>query len=131
MDLIWKLQTYDFVPTDYTADKTAVVMGVRRGTLVKGVALRVGEAFDGTGARIEIGDGDDAAGFMTWSEANVGSTGLKNGGGAELITQPAIGLGGVNGKLYTEYDTIDLTFTCGTTGTTGIATVYVVYALIE
>lgn len=142
MELKWKLHQYTFVPTSYVTDETGhpgarKIMGVKRGTLVSHVAMRVGIQFDGTVA-ITVGDGGNASGFMTDANTDVdGSTGLKNGTGEYLITQDTgAGTGpNANGKLYTEDDTIDLAYNYttedGDTTTKGQVTVYIVYAEIE
>lgn len=127
MELKWKLHQYTFKPTSYVTDEVRAIMGVKRGTLVAAVAVRIGETFDGT-VSITIGDAAGAAdGFVAAADVTEGSLGLYAGYGTYFS--------GANGHLYTEDDTIDLTYNYtsenGDTTTQGLATVYVVYAEIE
>lgn len=126
MELPLKIHTYTFKPADYAADEVRKVMSVRRGTWVLAVALRVGEAFNGT-VTIDIGDdvagGGDVDGFMTNAQAAIGVTGLKAGYGAYFS--------GANGKLYATTDTIDITYNYTAGTTQGECTVIVVYAELE
>lgn len=128
MELKWKLHQFTFIPDDYAVTQTDVcVMDVHRGTFVRAVAMRVGTPFDGTTPTISIGDGSDAIGFMTTTEAAAGVAGLKNGIGEYLCTQQSAGPN-ANGKMYTEDDTIDLDFTSPGAGCTeGVATVIILY----
>jgi hypothetical protein len=121
-ELKLKHHTYTFKPTAYATDEVRKVMGVRRGTWVLGVALRVGVAFNGT-VTISIGDGDDPDGFMTTAQAAIGSTGLKAGWGAYFSA--------ANGKLYTTTDTVDITYDYTADTTQGECTVIITYAEIE
>lgn len=127
MELKWKLRKVDFVPAAYGSTETKALMDVHRGTWVKGVMVRTGEAFTGT-TTCEVGDGGNTAGFV--AKANFGA-GLRNGTGPYLVA-PDAGLGApANGKLYTEDDTIDIKYTTGDAAAAGICTVYIVYAEIE
>lgn len=126
MDLKWKTHEYTFKPTAYDTGEVRAIMGVKRGTLVKAVAVRIGEIFDG-GASILVGDdvagGGDVDGFVAAGDVTEGTVGLYPGYGAYFS--------GRNGRLYTGDDTIDITYATGDTPTQGLATVYVVYAELE
>jgi len=133
MELKWKLHKFTFKPADYTATEPRAVMGVKRGTLVANVALRIGEQFNGVTDTIAIGDGTDPNGFMTTAQAACTVAGLKNGAGEYLATLDSDAGGNTPGagRLYTADDTIDLVFTAAGDGTTGLATVYIIYAETE
>lgn len=124
MELKWKLHQCDFVFRGTTG--TRVLMDVHRGTLVKHIAVRVGEIFNGISG-ITVGDGSDATKFGTITH---GSLQLENLTGEYLCTDYDGGPN-ANGKLYTEDDTIIATITVSDTPTTGVATVYIIYAEIE
>ena len=132
MELKWKIHKKDYKPSDYTATETVSIMGVRRGTLVRQVALRIGVAFTpGKGETIDIGVGNDPDGFMTATEAAL-TAGLKNGAGEYLVTKDTAGITtSHNGKLYTEDDTIDLKYTGAGEVVAGQCTVIIVYCEIE
>lgn len=123
MELKWKLHQYTFKPTAYDTGEVRAIMGVKRGTLVKAVAVRIGELFDG-GAAITVGDAAGAAdGFVAAADVTEGTVGLYPGYGTYFS--------GANGHLYTEDDTIDLTYATGDTPTQGLATVYIIYCDLE
>lgn len=129
-DVKIKRHIYTFKPASYTGDEVKAIMSVKRGTYVMGVSVRVGEVFNGdTDPKIDIGDvAGDTSGFVdstAVADVDVGTLGLYDGYGSYFAT--------ANGKLYTEDDTIDLTFTHAATGspTTGLATVYIVYCELE
>ncbi len=121
MDIEMLLHEYTFKPVAYDASETRAIMGVRRGTLVLGAAIRIGEAFDGTTPTIDVGDTDTDA-FIDATDITIGTPALYPGYGAAFSA--------ANGKLYTDDDTIDLTFVHAT-GSTGLATVYIVYCELE
>ncbi len=123
MELGFKLHQYTFKPAAYASGEVRAIMGVRRGTWVKAVAVRIGETFDG-GAAITIGDAAGAAdGFVAGGDVTEGSVGLYAGYGTYFS--------GANGHLYTTDDTVDLTYATGDTPTQGLATVYIIYAEVE
>lgn len=131
MDLEWKVSTFDFEPTAaqmIVTDPVAyAIMGVKRGTLVAAVAVRIGVVFDGTGMSLVVGDdvagGGDIDGFVAAADVTEGTLGLYDGYGAYFS--------GANGRLYTADDTIDITYTGAVDVTTGQAQIIVVYAEIE
>lgn len=118
-----KTHTYTFKPTAYATTETRAIMGVKRGTWVLGVSVRVGVAFDGTTPTVSIGDGTGATIFATTAQVDAENTGLKAGYGTAFS--------GSNGKLYTATDTVDLFYTYTALTTAGECTVIVVYADIE
>lgn len=118
-----KTHTYTFVPAAYATDEVRKVMGVRRGTWVLGVAVRVGVLFNGV-VSITVGDAAGAAdGFVAAADVTEGSAGLYPGYGSYFS--------GANGKLYTGDDTIDLTYDYTSGTTQGECTVIITYAEIE
>ena len=123
MELKWKLHQYTFKPVAYGSGEVKAIMGVKRGTWVKAVAVRIGEAFNGTTPVISVGDDTgDAGGFVAAGDVTEETPELYAGYGSYFS--------GSNGHLYTDDDTIDLTFTV-TGGSTGLATVYILYAETE
>lgn len=123
-----KIHSYTFKPTAYATSETGhpgarKIMGVKRGTWVLGVMLRVGVAFNGTTPTISIGDGASAVGYMTTAQADIENTGLKAGYGTFFS--------GANGKLYTTDDTIDLAYTYTAVTSAGECTAIIVYAEVE
>lgn len=118
-----KKHIYNFNPT--AAQLVVVgptsfgIMGVKRGTRIKSVAVRVGVAFNGTGPTISIGDGTGATIFATAAQVACAATGLKDGYGTAFS--------GSNGKLYTGNDTVDLVYTGAADVTTGACSVIVTY----
>lgn len=132
MELKWKLHQFTYKPAVYTATETPVVMGVKRGTLVRAIALRIGEDFTpGKGETISIGDEDNPVNYMGTDEAGL-TVGLKNATGNYLVTQDTAGVtDAANGKLYDDDNKIILTYTGAAEVVAGLCTVYVVYAEIE
>lgn len=126
MELKWKLHQYTFRYSQY-ADSPVPIMGVRRGTLVTHVAVRVAQTFNNT-TSITIGDGDTADGFGTVTHD---STRLENLAGVYFDQYLDAAGAGANGKLYTTDDTIDVTYTASDTPSQGLMTIYIVYAEIE
>lgn len=123
MELKWKLHQYTFKPAAYGSGEVKAIMSVKRGTWVKAVAVRIGEAFNGTTPTITIGDVAGAAnGFVADADVTEETPALYPGYGTYFSA--------TNGHLYTDDDTIDLTFAV-TGGSTGLATVYILYAETE
>lgn len=135
MKLKWKLHTFNFEPTlaqlQTVGPTQYPVMGVKRGTWVRYVAVRIGVLFDGTTPTLEVGDDDDVDGYVDAADVTIGTIGLYPGwGAADGFFRAA------NGKLYTEDDTIEISYTGvaedgGLEVTQGQAIVYIVYAEIE
>lgn len=123
MELEWKLHKYTFKPGAYNTSEVRDIMGVKRGTWVKAVAVRIGEAFNGTTPTISIGDGDDDEGFAAITDITIATPELYPGYGVFFSAS--------NGKLYTGDDTIELDYIYNTGTTTGLATVYILYAETE
>jgi len=123
MELKWKLHTYTVKPAAYASSEVRDIMGVRRGTFVRAVAVRIGEAFNGTTPTISIGDGDDDEGFVAMADITIASPALYPGNGVFFSAS--------NGKLYTEDDVIELDYIYNTGTTTGLCTVYVLYCELE
>lgn len=124
MELKWKLHQCNIKWRGTTG--TRIIMDVHRGTLVKAIAVRVGEVFNGISA-LTIGDSDDATKF---GSVTYGSLQLENLTGEYLCTDYDSGPN-ANGKLYTEDNSIRATMTVSDTPSTGEAIVYVIYAEIE
>ena len=124
MELKWKLHTMNFKWRGTTG--TRIIMDVHRGTLVKGIFVRVGEVFNGISA-LTIGDSDNAVKFGT---VTYGSLQLENMTGEYLCTQYAAGPD-ANGRLYTDDNDIRATITVSDTPSTGEAIVSVIYAEVE
>lgn len=124
MELKWKLHACNIKWRGTTG--TRIIMGVHRGTLVRYIAVRVGEVFNNISA-LTVGDSDDATKFGTVTH---GSLQLENLTGEYLTTKHTTGPN-ANGKLYTEDNSIRATMTTSDTPSTGEAIVYVVYAEVE
>lgn len=127
MELKLKKHIFNFDPT---AAQLVVVgptqfcaMGVKRGTWVLGVAVRVGVGFNGTGAVIIVGDDDATNGFVAAADVTEATPGLYDGYGTFFST--------TNGKIYTTNDTIELSYTGAADATTGACSVIIVYAELE
>jgi hypothetical protein len=118
-----KIHTYTFKPTSYTEDETVAIMGVRRGTWVLGVFVRVGVAFTAGAPTISIGDGTGAEIFAAAADVACTVAGLKAGYGTAFS--------GANGKLYTTTDTVDLVYTHADTTVAGQCTAIIVYTEVE
>lgn len=124
MELKWKLHMCNIKWRSTTG--TRIIMDVHRGTLVRYIAVRVGEIFTNISA-LTIGDGDNATKF---GAVTYGSLQLENLTGEYLTTKHTTGPN-ANGKLYTEDNDIRATMTTSDTPNAGEATVYVVYAEVE
>ena len=122
MKLKWKLHQYTFKPGAYVTTETRAIMGVKRGTHVRAVIVRIGETFNGTTPTISVGDGDGLEGYATQDDLGT-AAGLKAGNG--LFFSAA------NGKIYTGDDTVDLRYIYNTGTTEGLATVYILYTELE
>lgn len=132
MELKHKLHAYNFDWTQYTGTPPAAqrfaLMDVHRGTLVTHIAVRRAEAFVNM-TSIEVGDGDNDAGFGTVTH---GSTGLENLAGEYLVTQDTAGVTAAhNGKLYTDDDTIELVVTPSGAQSAGLLAIYIEYCELE
>src|SRR3990167_109518 len=113
--LNWKAETRIFEPADYTADETRLLFNVEAGDLIGLIIVRQIVAYNGSGtdAVLELGDGDDIDRYMDAGEIDettatsfvraIGAT-----GGTYILYR---------NFLYTEQDTIDVTFTANTAGT--------------
>jgi len=117
-----KKHVYNFNPTEaqliVVGPTTYHVMGVKRGTRIRSVAVRVGVGFDGTAAAVNIGDGTGNV-FATSAQVIPAAPGLKDGYGTAFSAS--------NGKLYTGDDTVDLFYTGAANATTGACSVIVTY----
>lgn len=126
MELKWKKHIFNFNPTAaqlvVVGPTTFCAMGVKRGTWIMGVAVRVGVAFNGTGPTVNIGDGTGNV-FATTAQVIPAATGLKHGYGTAFS--------GSNGKLYTADDTVDLFYGGAVDVTTGACSVIITYAELE
>ena len=103
----------NWVPVSYTGNEVATVISVAAGDMggMGGPCVgRTRVVFNGSGtaAIIEVGDGDDANGYLVDGNLDETATGLYWGQGAYY---------GTAAKLYTVSDTIDITFTANTAGT--------------
>ncbi len=123
MKLKWKRHSYSFKPVAYASSEVRVIMGVKRGTFVRAVAVRIGEAFNGTTPTISVGDDTDDEGFVAMADITIGTP--------ELYAGYGVYFSGINGKIYTVDDTIDLDYIYNTGTTTGFCTVYILHAAIE
>ena len=123
MNLKWKRHVYTFKPVDYAVDEVKAIMGVKRGTYVRAVICRIGELFNGT-VTLAIGDGTGAAdGFAATTDITQGTVGLYPGYGTYFS--------GANGYLYTDDDTIDLTYNYTSVTDQGLATIYIIHCDLE
>lgn len=122
-----KKHVFNFNPTAaqliVVGPTTFGAMGVKRGTWIMDVAVRVGVAFNGTGPAVSIGDGAGAEIFATAAQVICAATGLKHGWGTAWSAS--------NGKIYTTNDTVDLFYTGANDVTTGACSVIVTYAELE
>lgn len=124
MELKWKLHQCNIKWRSTTG--TRIIMEVHHGMLVRYIAVRVGEIFDGINA-LTIGDKADATKF---GAVTYGSKQLENLIGEYLCTDNAGGPN-ANGKLYGADNDIRATMTVTGSPSAGEATVSVVYAEIE
>ena len=116
--LNWQKHSVDFVPTDYTADETLAIMNVHAGMVIGLITVRQITAFNGSGtdAIIELGDGGDIDRLMDAGEIDE-TTGGATGSFVRAAGAAAGGYVLYRNHLYTEDDTIDVTFTANTAGT--------------
>ena len=92
---------------DLTAASTTetITKSVKAGTQVRSVAFKVHTAFDGgatSALKLDVGDGDDADGFIDNEEIHADGT--------EVLYGPALD-GVMTGKTYAADDNIDIKFT--------------------
>lgn len=96
---------------------------VKAGQMVLGGGVVILTAFNGSGAALTVGDGDDADGYIDTTDIDVTT--------ARTAATPAVKLFEdssnpyANGKLYVADDTVDFAFTQGTTATTGALVAYI------
>ncbi len=87
------------------AGNQTITKTVKAGSQVRSVAFKVHTAFDGgatSALKLDVGDGDDADGFIDNNEIHVDAT--------EVLYGPALD-GVMTGKTYAVDDTIDILFT--------------------
>ena len=100
-------------------DTATLTIPVLAGEIVEAVGVKLITAFDDSGAgdelAVEVGDGDDANGFVTTADLHTDQTEITyvyNTGiyfiGEAGTTDP---VNATNGKLYLEDDTIDILIT--------------------
>lgn len=90
------------------------IVCVPRGSFVKAAIVDVTEAFNGSGAALEIGIAGNTAGLAAAAATAIGTAGYKG----------PVTSGNLSGDKYMAQDTVLLaTFTPGTAGTTGRVTV--------
>jgi len=92
---------------DLTASATTqtITKAVKAGTQVRSVAFKVHTAFDGgatSALKLDVGDGDDADGYIDNEEIHVDAT--------EVLYGPSLD-GVMTGKTYAADDNIDILFT--------------------
>lgn len=114
----------DFVPASYTANETKTLYTLEDGEVVIAKGARVTEAFNGTGASVELGNPDNTAGYATAASVGAGSAGIKRITGA-FVNGETMAIAANSRK-------IDATFVAGTgTRTTGRVRFTLVIAKLE
>ena len=115
--LNWRKFQVDFVPASYTANETRQIMNVHAGMVIGPIFVRQITAYNGSGtdAILELGDSDIDR-FM-----DAGEIDETTGGSTGSFVRAAGASGGgyvlYRSHLFTEDDTIDVTFTANTAGT--------------
>ena len=116
--LNWQKHEILWTPDDYTADSTELIMNVHAGYLIGPILVRQITAYNGSGtaAILELGDGGDIDRYM-----DAGEIDETTGGSTGSFVRAAGASGGgyvlYRNHLFTEDDTIDVTFTANTAGT--------------
>ena len=115
--VIWKPEGTELTtvgPTVYP------LCAVKAGDRVLNVAVRIRTAFDG-GAVFDVGDGDNADGYIPTASITEGTAGLYNSTTGALLAT-------AQGKLYLADDNIDLSHT-GNAGSTAGEALIVIHIL--
>lgn len=106
--------------TEANTGATVQAVDVPAGALVTEVVFLVTEAFAGGTPSVDVGDGDDADGWVDTLDITEGTIGSYRGGATNSPLS-------VTGKYYPDADTIDAVVSAGLTDGTG----YVVARMIR
>jgi hypothetical protein len=118
-------RAFEFTPADYAQNEVKTLITLPQGAVILASAGLILEAFNGTGAKVEVGitttDADGLIDEDDWDE----SVALTYAAGLGALVVGA----GVQGLYYVVDSTRDqaINFTAGTDGTTGKAVFYVAY----
>lgn len=111
------------------AEASVALLNPDSGIMVRGVYVEVETAFDGTPA-LDIGDGDNAQGYLTLNTSALAKTGWY-GHDRQYVGEHLVKDGVSRNKIYSSDDIFPIaSFTAGS-ATVGSATVYVEYIKLK
>lgn len=114
---------------NYNSSSPVALFTVQDGDVVKCIFVEVTTTWDGNGT-VDIGDGDDTAGFLPDGSIDKGTAGYYPPDPASYGSYIYLPAGRACYKIYTTGDTIDATVVTGTS-TQGSMTVYILLTRLK